>query len=103
MFLSVQTTTSGRGGVGNAQHHVLEKGVFERVIAHEDAVIRSYRDTQAMKTSRTTGRGGAGNIKRSKEDLFKDGCECHPNIRFPFPLVLYLIDDRSLQLPPVEE
>lgn len=70
-----QTTTSGRGGLGNAHDHVLENGVFERVLAFEDAVIRSHRE---VKAARRTGRGGAGNIKASKGDKY--GCECHLNI-----------------------
>jgi hypothetical protein len=76
----MQTTTSGRGGLGNAHDHVLEKGVFERVLAYEDAVTRSHRE---VKAARRTGRGGAGNIKGSKGDKY--GCECHPNIPLRSP------------------
>jgi Protein of unknown function (DUF3602) len=98
----VQTTTSGRGGIGNAHDHVLEKGIFERVIAHEDVVIRQHREMRALKTSRTTGRGGAGNIKRSKkEELKKDTCEYRSNILIlSSPLVLYSTDNDFYQRPP---
>ena len=50
--------------MGNFHDHVLEKGVFRRVIAYEDTVIQPYREMQARKIARTTGRGGAGNVGR---------------------------------------
>jgi len=97
---SVQTTTSGRGGAGNCHGHVLEEGLFERVIAYEDLVIQPYRETQALKNSRTTGRGGAGNVGRSTDNLSKDDCELYPSILLPssplFPPNDYLL----LQRPP---
>jgi len=86
--------------MGNVHDHVLEKGVFERVLAHEDAVIRPHLEMQGFKASRSTGRGGAGNIKRSKED--KDGCECHPYTSYlSSPVALCPTNDGGfLQRPP---
>ena len=56
-------------------HHVLEDGVFKRIIAHEDVLIRQRREMQADKLARWTGRGGVGNIKRSDEDPDLEYCE----------------------------
>jgi hypothetical protein len=87
-MLCVQTTTSGRGGAGNAYDHVLEKGVFERVIAYEHILIRQYRKMQAPRDSQRTGRGGAGNVRSSTGDLNKDGSESRPGIFLPHFLAL---------------
>jgi Protein of unknown function (DUF3602) len=73
--VALQTATSGRGGAGNLYSHVLEDGVFERVIAHEDVLIRQHREMQISRPARWTGRGGVGNIKRSEDDPDQEHCE----------------------------
>ena len=55
--------------------HVLEDGVFKRVIAHEDVLIRQRREMHADQLARGTGRGGVGNIKRSDDDPDPEHCE----------------------------
>ena len=58
--------------------HVLEDGVFERVIAHEDVLIRQLHDIQAEQAARRTGRGGVGNINRAMGDPQQEYCEYPP-------------------------
>ena len=56
-------------------HHVLEDGVFKRVIDHEDSLIRHRRDIQPDKVALRTGRGGVGNVKRSDDDPDLEHCK----------------------------
>ncbi|CAG8683904.1 12888_t:CDS:2, partial [Acaulospora colombiana] len=41
-----QATAGGRGGTGNVFHHVIEPGVFQRVIEHETARIVAHKAEQ---------------------------------------------------------
>lgn len=47
--------------------------MFERVIAHEDCIIRQRREMD--KGTHRMGRGGVGNIKRSDNDPDLEHCE----------------------------
>lgn len=56
-----RATAGGRGGTGNIFHHVIEPGVFQRVIQHEAARIVAHKaEQQADKVLKQEGR------KRSK-------------------------------------
>jgi hypothetical protein len=50
----------------------------DRLVPHEDALIRQHREMQAEQAAIRARRGGAGNIKRSDDDADREYCEYFP-------------------------
>lgn len=62
--------------MGNVTVTAADEGVFERVLAHEQAIVESIRERRGVKKgARSTGRGGMGNIKKVKGTPGSDACE----------------------------
>lgn len=70
---------SGRGGAGNAHKLLADDKIYERVLLHEQGIVQSYKEERKAKEGRSTGRGGAGNIKKKKSGL---GSSCASNCLF---------------------
>lgn len=47
--MPLQIATSGRGGAGNAWAHVLEDGVFERVMQYEKGRVQELKQQRELK------------------------------------------------------
>lgn len=64
---------TGRGGAGNAHKLLADDKVYERVLLHEQGIVQAYKEERKETAANSTGRGGAGNIKKKKSGL-SDSC-----------------------------
>ncbi|CAG8680322.1 1146_t:CDS:2, partial [Acaulospora colombiana] len=71
----LKATYSGRGGAGNGWVHVVEDGVFDRVMQYELGKAKAYRaEKDAKRRTRTD-----SNAKSTKaSSVGSDDCEYHP-------------------------
>lgn len=100
-----QYVASG-AAIGNAYEHV---DIYERVLSHEREIVQAYKEEQK---SRTSGRGGLGNIKKPSKENLNDAGTCIITSLSSAHLIVYptnslykdwsklpLVDERGETLP----